>query len=81
MCGDFSKDELKARLDIGKTILNHLILVIMGVGAGSFSLVVKNNLSVITFLGLVSTFLAVYLYNKTINKISFYLNEIKKCEE
>ena len=32
-------EELKARIDVGKTILNHLILAVMGVGAGSFSMV------------------------------------------
>jgi len=74
-------EELKARIDVGKTILNHLILVIVTVGAGSFSMVKNENLSILSFLGIIVTIGFIFIYLNTTQKISKYLDEFKSLEE
>ncbi len=74
-------EELKARIDVGKTILNHLILVIVTIGAGSFSMIKNGNFGIFSFSGIIVTILGVILYFKSTKKISQYLDEFKKIKE
>ena len=54
-------EELKARIDVGKTILNHLILVIVTLGASSFSMIKSGNFGILSISGIIVTLLGVIL--------------------
>ena len=54
-------EELKARIDVGKTILNHLILVTVTLGAGSFSMIKSGNFGILSISGIIVTLLGVIL--------------------
>jgi len=74
-------DELKMRIDVGKMMLNHLILVIMGVGAGSISMLKSKDYDFLMFSGIILTVFLFAIYMKSISKMGKYLDNIKDIKE
>ena len=73
----YSLEELKSRIDIGKMYLNHIALIFIAVGAGSFSMIKNDQLNLLAIIGLATTCVIVYYYFIILNKIKFYLDSFK----
>jgi len=52
----------KAKIDLYKTYLNHLLVLMVGIGGGSFGMLVKHNDSWLAGIGIVATIIFIIVY-------------------
>ena len=67
----------KARFDLLKTYLNHLLVIIVGVSGGSFGAVSKGKIGVLTWLGFAVVLLAIRFYAIIAKEANETLKDIK----
>ena len=52
----------KAKIDLFKTYLNHLLVLIVGIGGGSFGMLTKHRDSILVGMGFTATVVAIVIY-------------------
>jgi shikimate kinase len=69
---------LKYELETYRTKLNHLLVIIIAIGGGSFGILVKEESSILSTIGIVIMVKAMVVYILVMLKEKIVLNEMKK---
>lgn len=71
-------EKLKSKIDLHKTYLNHLLVLIVTIGAGVTNMFVKNDFKLVFFVGVVLLVLFIVNYGILAYRLNKELKSIKE---